>query len=222
MTKKLTATLLAAVMLCSLACIGASAEPAAADEALKEEALGYIAQARDIINSGTFTVKWRSQSSGLDVWVYDKANDRKLFEFGKEFFGPFGALAQLLLGSRIRAYMAGTKKYVSLPERSVRSDDLSGISLASFLGFYMERNINCYVNANNVLSVGKEGNRITLFTTDGRTFEFTDGAFTYYKQTGTGTLVERRIEAFSPIADQSYFSTEGMREIRLGWLGVIL
>jgi len=30
------------------------------------------------------------------------------------------------------------------------------------------------------------------------------------------------IESFSPIADQSYFSTEGMREIRLGWLGFIL
>jgi len=220
--KKLLAILLAAVMLCSLACIGASAEPAAMDEALKEEALGYIAQARDIIGSGTFTLKWRSQSSGLDVWVYDKENDRKLYEFGKEFFGPFGALAQFLLGSRIRAYMVGTKKYVSLPERSVRSDDLSGISLVSYLGFYVEGSINCYVSANNVVSVAREGNRITLVTADGRTFEFKDGAFTYYKQVKAGKLYERRIESLSPIADQSYFSTEGMKEIRLGWLGLVL
>lgn len=219
--KKVFAILLTAAMLCSFACIGASAEDRAIDQALLEEALGYIAQVRDAINSGTFTIKWRSQSSGLDVWVYDRANDRKLYEFGKEFFGPFGGLAQLLLGSRIRAYMIGTKKYVSLPERSVHSDDLSGISLASFLGFYMERTLNCYVTENEVLSVTRDGNRITLSTPD-RTFEFTDGAFTYYKKTESGLFIEHRIESFSPIADQSYFSTEGMREIKLGWLGFIL
>jgi len=88
--KKLLAIVLAAAMLCSFACIGASA--LTPEEELLEEALGYIAQAAEILESGTFTLKGKRRLIGpgpvgnrVDMaysenWVYDKENDKKMLE----------------------------------------------------------------------------------------------------------------------------------------------
>ena len=98
--KKFLAILLATAMLCTFLAIGASAEVEPIDQALLEEALGYLEQARDIFDSGTYTLKAKyktaSKLPSFEIWptwyyptvlVFDKENDRYLCEIGmKELF----------------------------------------------------------------------------------------------------------------------------------------
>jgi len=269
--KQLLAILLTAAMLCSFVCTVASAEepadidiieeapifeeaPLSEDEAppddVMAEALAYIAQVQGIFNSGTFTLKAvkriagpiNEDQTGPQVWIYDRANYQKLFEFDKAFFTSvvtesngfvfdvFAFLGQSLaaafrgvvgfaLGPRIRTFQIKTAKYLVLPERSVCSGDLSRIPITP--GFYDNFNevIDCRVTSSDVVEAAREGSRVRLLCADGREYVFEDGIFVFYGRSWpSGAVTEWTIESLSPEADLSYFSTEGMTKISLDWL----
>lgn len=246
--KKLLAILLAAAMLCSFACIEAAAEPAVIDEApLVEEALGYIQQAREIFESGTFTLKMREGKNWpIETWVYDRENDQKMFEFDFRkgsyanrampfhsdpskintflidvFFTMFCWTLALITGP-VRPTQIGTRIFASLPRRGIYSSDVSETVIMNLMGGWYENYnsvIDCYVYRDQVVEVQKEGNRISLLTDDGRYFELTDGNLSFYRGARwNGTIPDTYIESLSPVADQSFFNTKGMKEISLKWL----
>ena len=73
--------------------------------------------------------------------------------------------------------------------------------------------------------VEKEGNHISLlygFEDYSRYYEFVDGKLTYYKEAEPGRTYEWYIESLSPEADQSYFSTERLIKIPVGWMAPLL
>jgi len=247
--KKLLAILLAMAMLCSLACVGTSA--LTPEEELLEEALGYIAQTAEIFESGTFTLKMREGKNWpVETWVYDRENDQKMFEFdfrkmvygnkvmplysgssktGKFFTDAFVTVlfwTLAMITGPVRPTQIGSRIFAALPRCGLYSSDVSGTSIMNFMsGWYENFNgaIDCYVYPDEVVEVKKEGNVISLLTDDNRYFEITDGNLSFYRGTRwNGTIPDTYIESLSPVADQSYFSTKGMRELPLGWLANLL
>ena len=250
MTKKLIAMLLAVLMLCSFGAIGAAALTPE-EEVLAEEALGYIAQTRDIFESGTFTLKMKhGKKTPVQTWVYDRENDQKMFEFDfremiyankvmpfnsssskiNKFFADtlimvlFWTLA--LITGPVRPSQIGTRIFASLPRRGIYSSDVSETTIMNFMGVWYENYnsvIDCYVYPNEVVEVKKEGNHISLLTDDNKYFELIDGKLSYYSNVQwDGTFREYYIESLSPVADASYFSTKGMIELPIGWLASLL
>jgi len=247
MKKKILAILLVGAMLCSFATVRASAESDAMPECvvenettLLEEAMGYLAEARAIFYSGTFTIKLNLRRTGKpkvdvtspQVWVYDAENNQKLLEFDSNFFtliydadtsnivaypltaaaAAFRMMIRVVFGSQLRA-VEGTQRYIVIPKWNAVTADAS--KFGPYLNFYEIMDLN--VSWEDVDTVEKEGNRITMTTDDGRTFGFTDGAFTYYKKTGNGFTREIEILSLSPEADQSYFKNEGLK-VRFSFL----
>ena len=180
-----------------------------------------------------------------EVWVYDRENDSKLAELDMKEFSKISAstqgaslksktmwyiakavylLALLATGQKLRGFQIGTGKFASLPQRRMYSSDVSEIPLLKNFGHNVRAIVDWYVNSDDVLEVTKEGNRVSLLFGDrSRYYEFTDGKLSFYREVKpTGMLHEEYVESLSPEADQSYFSTEGMRKISLNWLAGLL
>ena len=124
--KRFLSVVLVVAMLCALMGLWVSAsvpivvieEPILdpVDEIL-EEALGYIAQTKEIFDSGTFTLKMKYRQIGSfsnvmtdiyrsEIWIYDKENDKKLCEMNmKETAQTKGSFKCTSFEDRLNFYL---------------------------------------------------------------------------------------------------------------------
>jgi len=162
--KKLLAVLLAALVLLPFAFTEAAA--LTPEEELEAEALGYIEQAKAIIESGTFTLKAKmryidnnrgTRGTVSVVWIYDKENAQKLYEMdikdivnttfymqGAKFiervtlfiFKCLFQIVPLLAGRKVRGFQVGSQLFVSFPQRCMYSSDAFELPYFRDMGFY--------------------------------------------------------------------------------------
>ncbi|MDR2646900.1 MAG: hypothetical protein LBB67_02085 [Oscillospiraceae bacterium] len=238
--KKLLAIVLACILLVSGAGVGVSAESGSDegyDEELLEEVWNYMYTARSILTGGTYTFKYtdrQSSTTSESVWIFDIGNNRRLWEFKTYSFFDLRAIDKLhvlpnimssLLGERFRAIDIAGKRFGVLPDRSVYSDDASRVWPLSFRGYYTNfSGVNFVVNELGITDITKTDDILTIslsgtFYNDGynRWYEFTDGVWTGYKVTAVdGTIIrDMTIHLLTTEVDASYFSTEGMTELKL-------